>query len=1186
MRLALAARADSATGTGTTENPERMDATSEPTRLRYLGDYELLELLAEGGMGQVFRARQLTLKRELAVKVLHRSYLASPRAVRRFRNEVEVVASLDHPNVLPIYEASEDGGIHFFGMRLAEGGSLAQSLGRGEWRPLEGARELERQRRVVRLVVAVCRAVHHAHQRGVIHRDLKPGNVLLDADGHPLVADFGLAKAIGRDARLSLSHEVLGTPAYMAPEQIDGSENTTVASDVYALGALFYELLANRLPFPAASLDRLFEAIRLSEPAPLMRGPNGVDPDLASICLKCLRKEASSRYETALALAQDLERWERGEPIAARPASAPERLIKWCRRRPLVAGLSASLLLALAVGGLGNLWQSRQVRRSNEARAEALGVLRLDKANTLFRGEDSLEGLGILGRHLRDFPDDSASAIRLVSRLTRKDWLLPLRTLGPVAGPVDSVLWHPEGRHLLLLSYSEDLKSREMSLWNATDGSVVAGSRVIGPPTGNARFSPDGRWLFTVFGNSARIWNGGTLEPAGQPLFPQLPRIGLVWHPDSTRLIAVAGFQVLALDPGSQERLRTFPHPTIPNSAAYSPDGRLLGIGGWDGSVRLWEAGRDEPLPEPVRVGGLVVGFEFNRDGSRLMAVVQQGLGREARQHLTLVTVPEGRVLMTNAPGAQVFGSFSPDGRRLLVTDAGMWASLLDADTGRVIRDLKGYLVQYPQGFSPDGRWLVGARNTLDVMLLDATNGLPVSQPMHVAHQVAATEFSPDGEILAIANDRNEVQLWQRQPGAKPAVELTGTGHFLAVNAEGRLLATSDGGTNGLVLDFGSRQRLGDSVQHTGRVSTATFDSSSRRVAFGTASGEVSVAGLVPAGPATLRFQVKSGILALAFSPDGELLVSLDRARTLNAWRLSDASVVRSNVAVNAGLSRPYDQDAGSIHFHPDGSRFAVTTYNDHATVWSTATLERLAAPKHEGPVLRARYTRDGRYLATVSFDHFGRLWDARSSEPVGPRLQHRQELATLDIRGDDRMLATAGADRVIRIWEIPTGRLLTTAIGHEGIVLEVRFSPEGRRLASYGMDGTVRVWSVPPRLDIDVASAPSDLQLEEVFDGLGKAARGIAWSRDGQRIAVVSANGPVRILATPFTTDPAPVWLSDLASALAGDTEGYSAGPELFRLRQRLSVVAGTGFYEPWVRWFFSDPQRRPASPWIAEAR
>jgi tetratricopeptide (TPR) repeat protein len=320
-------------------------------------DYELLGEVGRGGMGVVYRARQKGANRLVALKTIWAGRLASADDVRRFRNEAEMVAALDHPHIVPIYDVGEVEGQLFFSMKLMDGGRLSDHLPRFQ----------TNRRMAAQLVACIARAVHHAHQRGVLHRDLKPGNILLDAEGHPHVSDFGLARRVEPDSSLTQSGAIIGTPSYMAPEQASGTRGAiTTATDVYGLGAVLYTILTGQPPFRGHDVLETLHQVREQEPPSPSAVNTQVDRDLATITLKCLRKEAVHRYASAAELAGDLERYLAGESIIARPPGRTARLWRWCRRNPLVASLTgtAALLVAILVVGLATglavIWQKEQ----------------------------------------------------------------------------------------------------------------------------------------------------------------------------------------------------------------------------------------------------------------------------------------------------------------------------------------------------------------------------------------------------------------------------------------------------------------------------------------------------------------------------------------------------------------------------------------------------------------------------------------------------------------------------------------------------------------------------------------------------------------------------------------------------------------------------------------------------------
>jgi TolB-like protein/Tfp pilus assembly protein PilF len=315
------------------------------------GDYELLEEMGRGGQGIVYRARQKSLNRTVALKIVGLGQWATKTHLKRFHLEAEAAASLDHPAIVPIYEIGERDGSCYFSMKLIEGAPLHLA-----------AVHKQNSRWAANLIAKLARTVHYAHERGVLHRDIKPGNILVDAKGQPHLTDFGLARLVETTDSVTRTREMLGTPSYMAPEQADGqTDRITNATDVYGLGAVLYHLLTGHPPFVGGTAYQTIRLLLESEPRhPRLWNPK-LNRDLSTICLKCLEKDPARRYPTALALAEDLERWLKHEPIRARHVRLVARGQKWVRRNPVLAGLLASLVaLAIAIGVI--IWKSELFR--------------------------------------------------------------------------------------------------------------------------------------------------------------------------------------------------------------------------------------------------------------------------------------------------------------------------------------------------------------------------------------------------------------------------------------------------------------------------------------------------------------------------------------------------------------------------------------------------------------------------------------------------------------------------------------------------------------------------------------------------------------------------------------------------------------------------------------------------------
>jgi serine/threonine-protein kinase len=362
--LGLLARPSVAAGDdcASIENVESSDANAAPhvkkaprpaKTLADFGDFELLEEIGRGGQGVVYRARQKSLNRTVALKVIGLGHWATQAHIKRFRLEAEAAASLEHPGIVPIHEVGERDGSCYFSMKFIEGGQL----------DAVAKREAMPARRAAELIAKVARTVHYAHEHHILHRDIKPGNILLDAKGEPHLTDFGLARLVETDSTVTRTMEVLGTPSYMAPEQAVGN-NAAVSSvtDVYGLGAVLYQLLTGHPPFAGGTT---FETVRLvldTNPRKPRLWNSKLDRDLETICLKCLEKDPKRRYSSALALAEDLERWVKHEPIHARRSGLVTRGRKWVRRNPTSALLATSLVaLAAATGWI--VWKTEFLRQ-------------------------------------------------------------------------------------------------------------------------------------------------------------------------------------------------------------------------------------------------------------------------------------------------------------------------------------------------------------------------------------------------------------------------------------------------------------------------------------------------------------------------------------------------------------------------------------------------------------------------------------------------------------------------------------------------------------------------------------------------------------------------------------------------------------------------------------------------------
>jgi tRNA A-37 threonylcarbamoyl transferase component Bud32 len=630
-------------------------------KVRYFGDYEILEEIARGGMGVVYKAQQASLNRVVALKMIRSAALASQDEVERFRAEAEAAAQLDHPNIVPIYEVGEHDGQHYFSMKLIEGTSLAERI-----EPLR-----KDPRAVARIVAAVARAVHAAHQRRILHRDLKPANVLLDKNGQPHVTDFGLAKRVEGDLGLTQSGAVVGTPGYMAPEQALASKALSTAADVYSLGAILYECLTGRPPFQGASpLETLQQVVSREPEAPRSLDPKA-DRDLETIALKCLQKEPAKRYDSAAALADDLERWLKGEPILARPVGAVERAVKWVKRRPAAAALLVGACLVLI--GFAVVW-GRSGRVAARATQEEL-----DR----FRAQAEAGRL----RQIAEQEEQGAARVRLSRQLARV-----------------AVLWerYPE----LALPLLEDTHQCPPPLRDATWARYHRLCKLDrgkfgkdGKPVVQLTATADGKTLLTLRGDgTAQLWDAATGKelrtlPVSVPYDPSKNVSPMAMAPDGRVVALVKGeggslvLHIVAAEQTKEDLGRYIGTP------AFTADGKTL-------------AALLEPIVEGKKVWCGVLFVDASTGLTSLLGIDEKDQG---------------------TPYSAL--AFAPDGKVLAAVTKGGAVQLWDVPISRRRAELAGHPgVSFGLAFTPDGKTLAlrcdqpdkdGKPTPPEVLLLD-----------------------------------------------------------------------------------------------------------------------------------------------------------------------------------------------------------------------------------------------------------------------------------------------------------------------------------------------------------------------------------------------------------------------------------------------------------------------------------
>jgi WD40 repeat protein/tRNA A-37 threonylcarbamoyl transferase component Bud32 len=1005
----------------------------EGSRIRYFGDYELLEEIARGGMGVVYKARQVKLQRIVAVKMILAGELADATDVERFYTEARAAANLHHPHIVAIHEIGQHHGQHYFSMDHVAGESLASRIARG---PLPA-------REAAALLKTVAEAVAFAHVEGVIHRDLKPANILLDSNNEPHVMDFGLAKRVqagpGASAtgvNLTQTGQVLGTPSYMPPEQAGGrTKEIGPRSDVYSLGAVLYCALTGRPPFQAAStLDTLLQVLD-REPVSPRALDSAVPRDLETICLKCLEKDPRQRYASARELADELERFLEAEPIIARPLGAASRAWRWCRRKPALAAtgaLAATALAATVVLAVSfALFQSRAASRDRRMLAESY----LEKGQILCEQGDVTRGMLWLARSLDTVPANAPDLQRVI-RANLGAWSLPPAGLrwslrlqngvSVVAFSADgTMIMTEEGTHTALLWETDTLKQ----IGRLEHSGMNMPSRTVA-------FNPDGKTIATECYNlqndaTARLWDvttGKEIRRFGIP--PRLPGVfdghtlgyatSLVFSRDGKRLLTTDAKQNVRLwDVATGKSLGTTlqgrhsfgrPHEDWIEAVALSPDGKTIVTGSRDKTAQLWDTATGKPIGTPLMHEGWVGAVVFSPDGKTILTGCLDGnaqLWDRATGKLVGAPFPLGGPRSNHSGVVAV--AFSPDGRKILTAaghDARHWDAVTLQPIGQPLRHRNDV---WSVAYSPDGKTVLTGSGDSTARLWDVPEQEPSELILPHNAPVQAAAFSPDGSMVGTGSfsekagrtekdplPYSEARLWDAATGKPLGDPLP---HQIHQERPLKVAFSPDGKVFAMLSEFwdfkGSCSR---SVIHR-------WDVASRQ----------------PVGQPLVQ-KVNGGNWAtggerLVFAADGKTLRAIDRQGLIQEWDLTTSQPIGAPQQVKS--NRP---EAPS----PDGKRILCghgmdnTAFLRDAIKSTQRSWVSLGSLPHKGPVEAVAFQPDGALLLTGSDDKTARLWDAATLAPIGPPLKHEGPVRTVAFSLDGKMILTASLDKTVRLWRVP----------------------------------------------------------------------------------------------------------------------------------------------------------------------
>jgi eukaryotic-like serine/threonine-protein kinase len=1094
------------------------DAPSEP---RQFGEFRVLRRIGVGGMGVVYAAEQTSLQRTVALKVVRPEFLLVKTARERFQREIEAIARLQHPGIVPILAVGSEGARPWFAMEYVDGHTLDECLDRlrgTDPAKLDGAALRSAGggpaaagtgssavfaghywEACVRLVAQVAATMIYVHERGIVHRDLKPSNIVVDRQGHAMVLDFGLAHV--RDLqRMTVDPLPIGSPAYVSPEQVRG-EAVDERVDIYGLGVTLYELLTTYLPFTGDTWETLQSAILAGDARSVQSRNRAVPRDLAIVCAVAMDRDRARRYRSMAAFAADLEAVIARRPIRARPLGLGLRAIRWAQRHPSwTVALAGLLLVALQFPLV--LWRQQTAAnealaevnrelgqasmRAQEARGQALDAaalaerqttrLHVAEANRRLDAGDFLGALPPLVAALRHGQDDSAEhVVRLAMALrecpqvthhwTLPSWPDPRDPSLQYAGRVYSARWSPDGKWIACAT-----GAAHIHLWDTATG-VDHGSEFAADGVEYVRWSRDGTRLLTGTNrNTLTLWTVATRTPVlrdvKHDLAPSHPATLAEPAMDSTgRLVvftAAGGVESWTADGGSQ---RVFlPAAGKASSAAVSADDLWLAIGMNDGNIALHDGNRW--LPE-FQVTGPVRVLSFSPDRQRLAVISgSRTMTLWDLSQLPLIT-SIGEPIVHDAYTYTL--DWSADGKLVVTAAYGEHSAIIiDGHTGRtewVVRQAPGAMASM---LHPDGKRLLtaGFDNAARIHAVDT--GLPDGPPLHHAGYVSVARWSPDGHSIFTGSYDGTARIWRlpELPTAPPelaTIKPSETGRFLARQDQ------KEGTVSPVMLhDMTDGRLVGRSdpglcggLSDNGRLlvwdTAETFDV----LTFGDQQQ--------PRRVSSFRYRYRRASARrrnTELSPDGgHVVITTDSRR----WEVFDVSqAAGKSVGVCA-----HPADCSLVAFSADGRLFATAAARTDGqpgssiTVWELAAARAMTTFLTLQPTARLKFSPDGRLLACAGetsglIGGAVRVHRSEDGQPVAPHMPHRGNVLHFDFSPDGRHLATGSRDSIARLWDVSTGTLAAPEMMHPHHVVHLSFSADGKNLATTtAANPALRVWNV-----------------------------------------------------------------------------------------------------------------------------
>ena len=1029
----------------------------------------MLHVIGRGAFGSVYKAHDTELDRFVAVKVPRAGKLDSKEDEERFLREARSAARLNHPAIVKVHEVGFEQGVPFIVSDFVPSRTLAEVI----------AASRPSFRESAALVARIAEALDHAHREKVVHRDIKPANILIDAAGDPHVSDFGLARRDEEEVTVTLEGQILGTPAYMSPEQAAGDHvRVGPASDQYSLGVLFYELLTGERPF-RGSRSMILQQVLNDEPRAPRSLNDRVPRDLETICLKTLAKEPGRRYASCGALARDLRAWLGGEAIAARPVSRPERALRWARRNPAIATLGGAVF---ATAIISTVLAYRMSVARNDA-TEQLVQLHAESGARRMDDADLLGSLRSFAEALRLKPDDAgrsrAHRMRSASILDRCPRLL-------------NVWFHPGPIYHVELDRRGELAvtmaRHEVRVFDLARAGELASLKVDGVLRGIA-VSPDGGTVgVVVWGEEALIWPWREAAEKRVVLEGLADAARLVFHPDGSSVLVCGPKETRVFDAVTGKPVG--PPFVGAGYSAFSPDGSRVATACGDWTARVWDARTAEPLTPPLKHWGLIHHLAFSHDG-RFLATASDDATAQVWDAAT--GQPRGDPMKHDSSVRHI--AFSPDDARIATACGSNYACIWNAETGaRASPPLRHQTSVYQLAFRFDGRSLLTASSDGTARLWDTVTGAEASQPLRHGGDVCAAWFLPDGHRVATASEDGCLKLWDTARGEPRFLPHLSNNPVpdVAFSPNGKTLAIASHDSTACLFDVETGVPVCPWLRHSLGLNRVVFSPDGRLVATcswdGTAQVWDASTGLRRTPPLVNSLSIND----IAFTPDGAILATASDSGSVRLWSTSTGEQL--------GAKLPHPARATSLAFSPNGELLLVAIDGPVASVWNRASGTKLHSLSHSGYAKRAAFSPDGRRILTASTDGRAMVWDASSGAALAATLPHSNDVLHAGFSPDGTKLVTASSDGTARIWSAATGAPLTRELRHRGAVLHAAFSPDSGLLATACGDGSARVWDVS-------TGDPVTPQLTH-----GDKVLCVAFSPDGSSLATGAADNCSRL--------------------------------------------------------------------------